>query len=126
MSESKSLPHRLLDDLTENLYVETTTFVLFLATFFVIPFGEAFEGRYLLAMSLLFIAMVYEEVWPVTYSAAYAVLWTVGAGIMTASAFVGVYELANSLGAGNATALVAFVITVLIQYGLALLYSRVQ
>lgn len=126
MSESKSFQHRLLDDLTENLAVVTTTVVLALAAFFVIPFGEAFEGRFLLAMSFMTIAYVYEEAWPVTYSAAYAVLWTVGAGIMTVSAFVGAYELANSLGAGNATRAVAFLITVLIQYGLALLYSRAQ
>lgn len=126
MNESKSFQHRLLNDLTENLLVVTTTVVLALAAFFVIPLGEAFEGRSLLALSFLTIAYVYEEVWPVTYSAAYAVLWTVGAGIMTAIAFMGAYELANSLGAGVATRAVAFLITVLIQYGLALLYSPAQ
>lgn len=99
MNESESLQHRLLDDLTENLSVVVTTVALALVALFVLPLGEAFEGRFLLAMSFLTIAYVYEKVWPVTSSAAYAVLWTVGAGIMTASAFIGVYELALSLGA---------------------------
>lgn len=125
MSESESLQHRLLDDLTRNLSVTVTAVALALVALF-IPLGGGFEGRFLLAMSFLTLTYVYEESWPTAYSAGYAVLWTVGGGLLTAGVFIGVYELALSLGAGELTRAVAFLVTVGLQYGGAVLYSRAQ
>ncbi|WP_353634652.1 hypothetical protein ABSL23_02990 [Halobacterium sp. NMX12-1] len=82
--------------------------------------------RFLLAISFLTLVFVYDEYWPRTDSAAYAVLWTVGAGLLTAGIFIGVYELAFSLGSGELTRAVALLVTTVLQYGSAILYSRAQ
>jgi hypothetical protein len=125
-SASSTGTQRLWEGLTENLLVSLTAVAFALAAFFLIPLGEAFEVRFLLAISFLTLVFVYDEYWPRTDSAAYAVLWTVGAGLLTAGIFIGVYELAFSLGSGELTRAVALLVTTVLQYGSAILYSRAQ
>ena len=59
--------------------------------------------------------------WPRTDSAAYAVLWTVGSGLITAGIFTVVYELVFSHGAGKLTRVAAYLVTLVLPYGGAIL-----
>ena len=59
--------------------------------------------------------------WPRTDSGAYVILWTVGSGLITAGIFIGVYELVLSPGGGKLTRAAASLVTLVLQYGGAIL-----
>jgi len=104
----------------------TTAVGLVLAALFLIPLGEAFEDRFPLALSVMTIVHVYDEYWSVTYSIGYEIIWTIVGGIVTIGIFIGVYELPLFIVDSAVAAGLAFIITVGLQYGSAILYSRAQ
>jgi hypothetical protein len=133
MVESPSLRDRLRADLTDNLSVTITAIGLALATFVVVslernplPVSAAFGARFLLSMSLLDLAIAYDDYWPVAYRPRNAVAWTGLFGVLTAGAFIGVFALAHPHVGNTTGSIVAFVTTAGIQFGSAILYARIR
>ena len=144
MSDSSSLRRRLRADLTDDLTVTVTAVGLGVSAFLLVsldvdalwtvlpastgpvPTRSPFGPTFLLSMSLMDIAFMYDDYWPVTYPPAYAVLWTLLLGLITAGVFVSVYELALSQTGSAAAAVAAFLVAVGAQYAGAFLYARAR
>ena len=133
MGESQPLPNQLRADLTDNQWVTVTAIGLALVAFVLVsldnsplPLSADFGPAFLLSLSLMDIAFAYDDYWPVEYRPIYAVMWTLLFGVVSTVVFVSVYELGLSQ-VGNTTAgIAAFLITVGIQFGSAILYARTR
>jgi hypothetical protein len=144
MSDSTSLRRRLRADLTDDLSVTVTAVGLGVAAFLLTalevdalwtilpasaelaPTRSLFGPTFLLSLSLMDIAFVYGDHWPVTYPPVYAVLWTILLGLITAGVFVSVYQLALSQTGSTAAGAAAFLVAVGVQYASAVLYARAR
>ncbi|ERH09011.1 MAG: hypothetical protein J07HX64_00763 [halophilic archaeon J07HX64] len=133
MGESAPLRSRLRTDLTGSQSVTATAVGLGLVVFVLVsldntplPVPAEFRAEFLLSLSLMDTAFTYNEFWPVEHSPAYAALWALVSGLLTAGVFVGVYELVG-LQAGTTVAGVgAFLGAVGLQLGTAILYARIR
>lgn len=128
MSDNQSLAVRLKEDLTSNLSISVVSVILAVVALFVFAqIGDPTTGGLLLALNIgVFIPYAYDRYWPVTYSSSAVVVWTISAALITTGLFIGSYQLALSVVPGRYTAGAAFVLTVLIQYGIAALFMRVR
>jgi hypothetical protein len=133
MGESAPLGGRLRADLTDNQSVTATAIGLALVVFVLVSLNsefllvsDEFGAEFLLSLSMMDTAFAYDEFWPVEYRPAYAVLWTLLFGFLTAGVFVGVYEFAG-LQTGDTVAVYgAFLVAVGLQFGTAVLYARIR
>jgi hypothetical protein len=97
------------------------------ALFVFAQIGNPTTRGLLLALNIgVFIPYAYERYWPVAYSSSAAVVWTISSALITAGLFIGTYQLAFGVAPGEYTGGIAFVLTVLIQYGIAALFMRVR
>jgi hypothetical protein len=71
-------------------------------------------------------AFAYDDYWPVEYRAMYAVMWTLLFGVVTVVVFLSVYELGLSQVGNTTASIAAFLITVGVQFGSAILYARIR
>jgi hypothetical protein len=71
-------------------------------------------------------AFAYDDYWPVEYRPMYAVVWTLLFGVVTVVVFVTVYELGLSQVGNTIASIAAFLITVGLQFGSAVLYARIR
>ena len=133
MTESASLRDRLHADLTDNLSVTATAVGLALMVFVLVslesqplPVSTDFGAPFLLSLSLMDIAFAYDDYWPVEYRPMYAVVWTLLLGGVTSVVFFGVYELGLSQVGNTAASIAAFLMTVGVQFGIAVLYARTR
>lgn len=128
MSDNQSLGVRLKEDLTNNLSVSVVSVILAVVALFVFTqiSDPTTEGVFLALNIGVFIPYAYERSWPVVYSSSAAVVWTISAALITAGLFIGTYQLALGVVPGEYTGGIAFVLTVVIQYGIAALFMRVR
>ncbi|MDJ1432746.1 hypothetical protein [Halostagnicola sp. A-GB9-2] len=127
MNESRSLTDRLADDLTANLTVSIVAVGIALIALLLAPLGESVGNRFLLLCTLgIFIPYAYDEYWPVEYSPVYAVIWTIAAGLVTAGLFIGAFGVSLQLLPDDVAGIVAFSVTVCVQYGVAMIFPRVR
>jgi hypothetical protein len=128
MSDNQSLGARLKEDLTSNFSVSVVSVILAVVALFVFAQIDdpTTEGLFLALNIGVFIPYAYERYWPVAYSSSAAVVWTISSALITAGLFIGTYQLALGVVSGEYTGGIAFVLTVLIQYGIAALFIRVR
>jgi hypothetical protein len=133
MSEDAPLRNRLRTDLMDNQSVTLTAIGLGLVAFVLVsldssplPVSSDFSAEFLLSLSLMDVAFVYDDYWPVEYRPLYAATWTVLCGAVTALVFVSVYELGLSQVGHTTASVAAFVIAVGVQFGSAILYARIR
>jgi hypothetical protein len=128
MSNNQSLGARLKGELTSNLSVSGISVILAVVALIVFAqIGDPTTGGLLLAINIgVFIPYAYERYWPVAYSTSAAVVWNISAALITVGLFIGTYQLALGVVAGEYTGGIAFVLTVLIQYGIAMLFMKVR
>jgi hypothetical protein len=133
MPGSPSLRDRLRADLTDNQWVTVTAIGLALAAFMLmsldsspLPESAGFGAEFMLSLSLMDIAFAYDDYWPVEYRPMYAVMWTLLFGVVTTVVFLSVYELGLSQVGNTTASIAAFLITVGLQFGSAILYARVR
>ena len=133
MPESPPPPNQLCADLTDNQWVTVTAIGLALAAFVLVsldstplPVSADFGAEFLVSLSLIDMAFAYDEYWPVEYRPMYAVVWTLLLGGVTSVVFFGVYELGLSQVGNTAASIAAFLMTVGVQFGIAVLYARTR
>ena len=128
MSANQSLGARLKEDLISNLSVSVVSVILAVVALFVFAqIGDPTTGGLFLALNIgVFIPYAYERYWPVAYSRSEAAVWTISAALITTGLFIGTYQLALGVVPGEYTGGIAFVLTVLIQYGIAALFMRIR
>lgn len=133
MPESPPPPNQLRADLTDNQWVTVTAIGLALAAFVLVsldstplPVSADFGAEFLVSLSLIDMAFAYDEYWPVEYRPMYAVVWTLLLGGVTSVVFFGVYELGLSQVGNTAASIAAFLMTVGVQFGIAVLYARTR
>ncbi|MFC4549657.1 MULTISPECIES: hypothetical protein [Halorussus] len=127
MSHDTSLSARLKEDLTESFTVSLVAVLmalLALLSLFRIELSVPETGGFLLAIAV-FIPYAYEHYWPITYSGGAAVVWTVSAALITMGIFIGAYQLAHTYVSVRYDGGIAFLVTVIIQYGIAAVFARV-
>lgn len=84
-------------------------------------------GGVLLALNIaVFIPYAYERYWPEAYATGAAVVWTVSAALITTGLFIGTYQLVIGSISTDLVPAVAFVVTVVVQYGTAALFAHVR
>lgn len=128
MSNDTSLGARLKEDLTENFTVSAVAVLmalLALLALYRIELSVTETGGLLLAIAV-FIPYAYEQYWPITYSGGAAVVWTVSAALITTGIFIGAYQFAHSYVSVQYDGGIAFLVTVIIQYGIAAVFMRVH
>lgn len=128
MSEGQSYKTIVRDELTSNLPVTVTTVLLGVVILFAFAelLGE-FEATYLLVgVTALFIPQIYEQIWPESYSAVAAIVWTICAVLISTGVFIGILQVVRSSGLVDLAAPVAFVVTTIVQYGSANLFAHVR
>ena len=84
------------------------------------------NGNILKKHSLMDMAFAYDDHWPVEYRPTYAVMWTLLFGGVTIVVFLSVYELGLSQVGNTIASIAAFLITVGVQFGSAILYARIR
>jgi hypothetical protein len=132
MADSESLRRRLRADLTDDLSVTATAVGLGLVAYLLLaldalalPASGTIGPGFLLMMALLDTTFVYDY-WPVTYTPAYAVGWTLAVGVLSLCLFLAAFELATGLVGVRTAGVAAFLVTVGTQFGGAIAYSRVR
>jgi uncharacterized membrane protein len=129
MSEQSTLRDRLVADLSS-----TNTLVILVAIVLAVPIagytatrGVVFAGSFLLLASIgITVPYIYERYWSVEYRVAGAIGWTIGAGLVTTALFIGLYQLfVSNLNPTN-TAIAAFLLTNVVQFGSAIAYQRIK
>jgi hypothetical protein len=128
MSDNQSLGTRLKEDLTGNLSVSIVSVVLAVVAWvgFAQTGDPTTEGVFLALNIGVFIPYAYERYWPVEYSTSAAAVWTISASLIAAGLYIGIRQLTLGVGPGEYTGGIAFVLTVLIQYGIAALFMRTR
>ena len=128
MTEGQSYKNIVKDELTSNLPVSVTAVLLGILVLF--SFAELlgeFEAVYLLVgLTAVFIPQIYDRVWPESYSTTAAIIWTICAVLVSTGVFIGVLQIVRSSVSVVPAALVAFVLTTIVQYGSAGLFARVR
>ena len=124
------LGKRVATDLTTSQSVTLTAIGLGVAAFVVLATGGSgfvgakFPAPFLLSMSLMNVAFVYNDFWPQISGPAKAVVWTVVYGVGTVAIFVGVFVFISSDITDWSASTGAFVTTAGVQIGGAILYAR--
>jgi len=133
MSESAPLRNQLRADLTDNQSVTITAIGLAVVAFVLVsldssplPVSADFGAEFLLSLSLMDMAFAYNDYWPVEYRPMYAVMWTLIFGVATTVVFLGVYELGLSHVGNTIASIAAFLVAVGLQFGSAVLYTRIR
>jgi hypothetical protein len=133
MSGSAPLRNQLYTDLTDNQWVTITAIGLAVVAFILVsldsnpfPVPADFGAEFLLSLSIMDLAFSYDDYWPVEYRPTNAVMWTLLFGVATMLVFFGVYELGLSQVGNTVASVAAFLITVGLQFGSAILYARVR
>ena len=128
MADNQSLGTRLKEDLTSNLSISVVSVILAVVALFVFAqIADPTTGAVFLALNIgVFIPYAYDRYWPVTYSSSAATVWTISAALVTTGLFIGTYQLALGVVPDEYTGGIAFVLTVLFQYGIAALFMRVR
>jgi hypothetical protein len=127
MSNDTSLGARLKEDLTESFTVSAVSVLmtlLALLPLYRIELSVTETGGLLLAIAV-FVPYAYEQYWPITYSGGAAVVWTVSAALITMGIFIGAYQIAHSYVSVQYDGGIAFLVTVIVQYGIAAVFMRV-
>lgn len=128
VTNNQSLATRLKEDLINDLPVSIVS--IFLAVITSLTFSiisSMSTGGVLLALNIaVFIPYAYERYWPVAYSTGTAAIWTLSAALITTGLFIGVYQLTLGVLSNSSAPAIAFVVTVVIQYGTAALFARVR
>jgi hypothetical protein len=91
-----------------------------------LPVSADFGAEFLLSLSLMDMAFAYDDYWPVEYRPMYAVMWTLLFGVVTVIVFLSVYELGLSQVGSTTASIAAFLITLGVQFGSAILYARID
>ncbi len=81
-------------------------------------------GGFLLALSVVHVAHVYEEYWPVGYEPVPAVAWTVSVSVVVGCLFVGVFWALGGLLGPTVAAATALVSAIGFQYTVVSLGRR--
>ncbi|ESS10325.1 MAG: hypothetical protein A07HR60_02339 [uncultured archaeon A07HR60] len=133
MSESAPLRNRLRADLTDNQWVTVTAIGLAVAAFVLASLDNSpllvsadFGAEFLFSLSLMDMAFVYDDYWPVEYRPMYAVAWTILSGGVTTIAFLSVYGIGLSQVGNTTASIAAFLIAVGLQLGSAIVYARTR
>jgi hypothetical protein len=133
MGESLSLHNQLRADLADNLSATMAASRLAVVAFALVsvdssplPVSADFDARFLLSLSLIDLAFVSEDYWPVEYKPMDAVIWTLLCGGITTLVFLGIYRFGLSQAGQTTASIAAFLITVGIQFGGAILYARTR
>lgn len=132
MADTASFRNRLRAELSSNLPVTLTAIGLALTAFVLLSLDTApfvstdFGGRFLLAMSLMDIAFIYDAYWPAAYRPPYAVTWTLLIGVLSADVFVGGYEGVRPYVGPTAAGVVAFSPAIGIQLCSSVLHSSLR
>lgn len=133
MSESAPVRNQLYANLTDNQWVTITAIGLAVVAFILVslissplPVSADFSAEFLLSLSIMDLAFSYNDYWPVKYRPVYAVMWTLIFGIATMFVFLGVYALGLSQVGKTIVSVAAFLITVGLQFGSAMLYGRIR
>jgi hypothetical protein len=131
MTVDTPLRRRLSAVLTEDLPVTATAVILAVALYPLLslavdtlPVKLSFGAGFLLVMSVMDVALVYGEQWPVSYDPAAAVAWTVAAAGATVAVFLCVYWLSTPRVGDLGAAVLANLTAVAGQFGGAVLYRR--
>jgi hypothetical protein len=133
MTHLFALHDRIDAERTDNAVVTVTATGLALVAFVLASLGDAhlvalneWGARFLLSLSLVDISFTYDDYWPVEYGPVSAAAWTVVVGMVSAGLFLTTFELAGAWFGSAITSIVAFLTTVGVQYGSALLYARLR
>lgn len=133
MSESAPPHSRFFADLTDSQSVTATVIGLAVVVFVLVsldsarlPVPATFSAEFLLSLSLMDVAFAYDEYWPIEYRPMHAVLWALIAGSLTVGVFVGVYALVGLQAGTTAASIGAFLVTVGLQFGVAVAYARTR
>lgn len=128
-----ALRTRLRANLTDEQSVTVTAIGLALVAFVLVSLDSSplrssidFGAEFLLSLSLMDMAFAYDYYWPVAYRPRHAVLWALLFGVATAGVFTSIYTLGVPHLGTTAVSIAAFVITVSLQFGSAILYARVR
>jgi hypothetical protein len=131
--ESTPLRRRLRADLTDSQSVTITAIGLGVTAFVLVsldgspvPASADFGAEFLLSLSLMDMAFIYDDYWPVEYGPTNAVVWALLFGVVTALVFFGVYDVGLSHVERTAASIVAFLMAVGVQFGSAVLYACVR
>ena len=126
MSSTPSLSGRLRSELTNDLTVSIVSVLLAVVALYSVA-RLADTGAFLLAINIaVFIPYVYERYWPVTYSPGSATVWTISAVLITTGLFLGTFQLASDVAGEQYGVGIAFIVTVVVQYGIATLFRRAR
>jgi hypothetical protein len=127
MSDNPSLGSRLKDDLLNNLSVSITAVVLAVLALGGITISDQVDGGLYLAMNIaVFLPYAYEAYWPVKYNPVPAVVWTISAALVTTGLYLGSYVLFERLISPEFVRAAAFIVTVVLQYGITRLYANIR
>lgn len=128
MTEQRSFSYRLKYELTDNLAGSVLAVGLAVVAFFAFgAVGDRTIAGVLLALNIaVFIPYAYERYWPEAYATGAAVVWTVSAAFITSGLFIGTYQLLVGNIPVELVPGMAFVVTVVVQYGTAALFAHVR
>jgi len=125
MTDGTSLRARLWRELTEDLAVSVVAVGLALLAYLLTSASDVVDGVPLVVVNLaVFLPWIYGDVWPEQYVVGPAVVWTVVAGVLTAGVFLGAYAIGIGVTTPDTAAVGAFLVTVTVQYAVALAYAR--
>lgn len=127
MAERPSLGRRLRDELRDDLTVSVISVFLGLLAFGLVTASSLEDGGLFVAVTIaVFVPWTYGDQWPESYSPAPAAVWTVSAALVTAGLYVGSYAIFDLLVTSQFVPAGAFVVTVLVQQGIARLLGRIR
>jgi hypothetical protein len=133
MADEPTSHDRMRRGPTDDAAVTVTATGLALVAFVGVSVGDTglgvpseFAARFLLSLSLLTVSFLYDDHWPVAYEPAFAVAWTVLAGLLSVALFLGVYGLVGVQFGTTAASVAAFLTTVGTGVGTARLYGRLR
>lgn len=128
MANDTSLGTRLKAELTKDFTVSIVSVFMALLTIYPLyRIGVSFVASFLLLLAIAAnIPHAYEQYWPITYSGGAAVVWTISAALVTSGILIGAYQIALTFVGSPYAGIIAYFVTVGLQYGTAALFMRVH
>lgn len=125
MPNSTPLRQKLREDLVGNLLVSGVAVVLAVVAFvFLVSVGVPFIVLFGCVLAIgVFVPRIYEQYWSSTRSRGFRVGWTVLMSVLTTVIILVVFEAALSFLSRQYAAIVAVVVTPIVQYAIALLVA---
>lgn len=128
MANDTSLGTRLKAELTKDFTVSVVSVLMALLTIYPLyRIGVSYAASFLLLLAIAsHIPRAYEQYWPITYSGGAAVVWTISAALVTSGILIGAYQLALTFVESPYAGIIAYLVTVVLQFGITALFMRVH